>query len=75
MRLILIVLIGFFLPVLTMAQSETSVRTQVLSEVLVDFERKAPAEVRALNDSSIAAEVSAVVLSVHADVGQACSER
>lgn len=70
MRLILIVLIGFFLPVLTMAQSETSVRTQVLSEVLVDFERKAPAEVRALNDSSIAAEVSAVVLSVHADTGQ-----
>lgn len=70
MRFIIIILISTFLPALTLAQSGVSVRTQVLSEVLVDFERRAPAEVRALNDSSIAAEVSAVVLSVHADTGQ-----
>jgi RND family efflux transporter MFP subunit len=74
MRFIFIILIGFFLPVLTLAQSGISVRTQVLSEVLVDFERRAPAEVTALNDSTIAAEVSAVVLSVHADTGQLVSK-
>ena len=51
-------------------QAAVSVRTQGLNEVLVDFERRAPAEVRALNDSIIASEVSSVVLSVHADVGQ-----
>ena len=53
------------------AQTSFNVRAQALSEVLVDFERRAPAEVRALNDSTIAAEVSSTVLSVHADVGQA----
>ena len=53
------------------AQTVISVRAEALSEVLVDFERRAPAEVRALNDSTLAAEVSAVVLSIHADVGQA----
>jgi RND family efflux transporter MFP subunit len=58
-------------PALSRAQSDIVVRTAVLSELLVDFERKAPAEVQALNDSSMSAEVSAVVLSVHADVGVA----
>jgi RND family efflux transporter MFP subunit len=61
-------------PALSQAQSDIVVRTEVLSELLVDFERKAPAEVQALNDSSMSAEVSAVVLSVHADVGVAVAK-
>ncbi len=40
-----------------------------LSEVLVDLEHRAPAEVLPLNDSLMAAEVNAVVRSVGADVG------
>ena len=71
MRYICILLITLLMPVSLWAQTAVNVRTQALSEVLVDFERRAPAEVRALNDSTIAAEVSSVVLSVHADVGQA----
>ena len=71
MRLQWIVLSSLLASTVVLAQSSVNVRTQQLSEVLVDFERKAPAEVRALNDSTIAAEVSAVVLWVHADVGQA----
>ena len=70
MRLIWILLIALLMPVSLWGQGSVSVRTQDLDEVLVDFERKAPAEVRALNDSTIASEVSSVVLSVHADVGQ-----
>jgi RND family efflux transporter MFP subunit len=70
MRFICILLMGISMPVLVLAQAGVSVRTEALSEVLVNFERRAPAEVRALNDSSISAEVSAVVLSVHADIGQ-----
>ena len=70
MRFIWILLISVLMPSSLWAQAVVNVRVQVLSEVLVDFERRAPAEVRALNDSTIAAEVSAVVLSVHADVGQ-----
>jgi RND family efflux transporter MFP subunit len=70
MRFICILLMGISMPVLVLAQVGINVRTEALSEVLVDFERRAPAEVRALNDSSISAEVSAVVLSVHADIGQ-----
>jgi RND family efflux transporter MFP subunit len=71
MRFIWIILLSFLLPASLWAQNPPTVHAQVLSEVLVDFERSAPAEVRALNDSTIAAEVSAVVLSIHADVGQA----
>jgi RND family efflux transporter MFP subunit len=71
MRFIWIILFSLGMPFLVWAQPVVNVRTQSLGEVLVDFERRAPAEVRALNDSSISAEVSAVVLSVHADVGQA----
>ncbi len=74
MRFIWIILICLSMPVSAWAQAGISVRTQPLSEVLVDFERRAPAEVRALNDSSISAEVSAVVLSVHADVGQSVAK-
>lgn len=74
MRSILVLITCLLLPSWLWGQSGTAVRTQPLSEVLVDFERRAPAEVLALNDSSIAAEVSAVVLTVHADVGQVVSK-
>jgi len=70
MRFFWFLLICLTMPAVSWTQTGIHVRTQVLSEVLVDFERRAPAEVRALNDSSMSAEVSAVVLSVHADVGQ-----
>lgn len=55
-------------------QAGIAVHTQPLSEVLVDFDRRAPAEVLALNNSIIAAEVSAVVLAIHADTGQAVAK-
>ena len=71
MRFIWIVIISLLVPVNLSAQTAVNVRAKVLREVLVDFERRAPAEVKALNDSTIAAEVASVVLSVHADVGQA----
>jgi RND family efflux transporter MFP subunit len=74
MRFIWVLLICLTMPVVSWAQAGIHVRTQLLGEVLVDFERKAPAEVLALNDSSMSAEVSAVVLSVHADVGQAVAK-
>ncbi len=71
MRLIRFALIAFLLPVSLWAQTPASVRTEALGDVLVEFERRAPAEVSALNEATIAAEVAAVVLSVHADVGLA----
>ena len=74
MRFIWMIFFSLMVPASLWAQSVVNVRAQPLSEILVDFERKAPAEVRALNDSTIAAEVSSVVLSVHADVGQAVSK-
>lgn len=74
MRFSWIVFISLLIPAGLSAQVEVNVRAQVLKEVLVDFERRAPGEVKALNDSTIAAEVAAVVLSVHADVGQAVKE-
>ena len=57
-----------FLPAAVAAQ--VSVQVQSLEEVLVDLERRAPADVRPLNDAVLAAEVSAVVVEVLADVGQ-----
>lgn len=60
-----------FLP-LTLA-AQVSVQVQSLEEVLVDLERRAPADVRPLNDAVLAAEVSAVVVEVFADVGQVVS--
>lgn len=57
-----------------LGQAGIAVHTQPLSEVLVDFDRRAPAEVLALNNSIIAAEVSAVVLAIHADTGQAVAK-
>lgn len=71
MRFNWITLICLLAPMSLWAQTVVNVRAQDLGDVLVDFERRAPAEVLALNDATIAAEVSAVVLSVNADVGQA----
>jgi len=71
MRFCWIVIISLLVPTSLSAQAAVNVRAKILKEVLVDFERQAPAEVKAMNDSTIAAEVAAVVLSVHADVGQA----
>ena len=56
------------LPALAWAQ--VPVQVQSLGETLVDLERRAPADVQPLNDALMAAEVSAVVAAVHADVGQ-----
>ncbi len=70
MRFRWIILVSLLLPAFAWAQTAINVKTKPLSEVLVDFERRAPAEVMALNDTTLAAEVSAVVLEVHADVGQ-----
>lgn len=71
MRLTYALFICLLLPSWAWGQDGITVRTQPLSDVLVDFDRSAPAEVLALNHSNIAAEVSAVVLAIHADVGQA----
>ena len=68
-----VILISIFLPVFALAQTTFNVRTQTVSETLVDYDRRAPAEVRALNESRISAEVSAVVMSIHADEGQLVS--
>ncbi len=70
MRLSFVLIIGLLLPSWLWGQAGYAVRTQPLSEVLVDFDRRAPAEVMALNNSIIAAEVSAVVLAIDTDVSQ-----
>lgn len=73
MRSIIILMTGLLLtqPLVVLAQTVVSV--EVLSNVLVDLERRAPAEVQALNNAQISAEVAAVVKAVHADVGQRVS--
>jgi RND family efflux transporter MFP subunit len=70
MRFRWIILVSLLLPTSLWAQTAINVKARPLSEVLVDFERRAPAEVLALNDAVLAAEVSAVVLEVNADIGQ-----
>ena len=70
MRYLWIILFSLFVSDSLRAQTVVNVRAEDLREVLVDFERRAPADVRALNASVLAAEVSAIVTSIHADVGQ-----
>lgn len=60
--------------VATSLSAQVSVRVENLEAVLVDLERRAPAQVEPLNDARLAAEVSAVVSAVHADVGQQVSQ-
>ena len=55
------------------AWAQISVRVDDVSKVLVDLERRAPADVRPLNDAQISAEVAGVVKAIHADVGQLVS--
>ena len=52
------------------AQTATPVQVQRLSEVLVELERSAPAEVESLNSATLSAEVAAVVSEVRVEEGQ-----
>ncbi len=52
------------------AMAQIAVSVDRVSNVLVDLERRAPADVQPLNDAQISSEVAAVVMAVHADVGQ-----
>jgi len=56
------------------AQETTAVSVQPLTEVLVDLERSAAAEVIALNQAVISAEITGVIRQVHADVGAQVSQ-
>jgi len=51
------------------AQETTAVSVQPLAEVLVDLERSAAAEVMALNQAMISAEITGVIRHIHVDVG------
>ena len=73
MRYVWILIVSILISANLAAQSAVNVRVKLLQDVLVDFERRAPAEVRALNDSTLAAEVAAMVMSVEADTGQTVS--
>ena len=53
------------------AQTPVPVQVVPLSGVLIDLNRRAPADVRSLNSATIAAEISAVVEKVHSEPGQA----
>lgn len=70
MRSILLMIIALLLSHSPATTAQVSVRVDDVSNVLVDLERRAPADVRPLNNAQISAEVSAVVITVHADVGQ-----
>lgn len=65
----LLLLLGGLGP--AMVEAQLSVRVSPLDDVLVESQRRAPAEVLPLNDSVLAAEVNAVVFAVNADVGTA----
>ena len=73
MRSTLILITAFLLTQPTAAAAQISVSVEPISNLLVDLERRAPAEVKTLNSAQISAEVSAVVMAVHTDVGQRVS--
>ena len=50
--------------------AQTSVRVDDVNKVLVNLERRAPADVRPLNDAQISSEVAGIIKAIHADVGQ-----
>jgi len=52
------------------AQTAIPVQVQVLSDILVELERSAPADVQSLNSATLSSEVAAVVSQVLADVGE-----
>lgn len=70
----MLALIACTLSLSVMAQDGIPVQVRPLKEVLVDLEQRAPAEVISLNDSTISAEVVAVVSRIHADVGDRVQE-
>lgn len=55
------------------AWAQVPVSVRPVGELLVDLENRASAEVQPLNDATLAAEVGAVVRTVHADIGQQVS--
>ena len=57
------------LAALAHAQATISVSARPLSDLLVDSERRAPAKVLSANRAAITSEVSAIVKTVHRDVG------
>lgn len=61
------------LPGLQAAEDPVPVQVAPVSEVLIDLERSAPAEVVPLNRSVLAAQVAAPVAAIHADAGQPVS--
>lgn len=74
MRSIIILMTCLLLPTLPFAAvAQTVVSAEKISNVLVELERRAPADVRPLNSAQLSAEVAAVVEAVHADVGQRVS--
>ena len=73
MRSILFLITALFLVQSPAVVAQHAVSVEKISSVLVDLERRAPADVRPLNSAQISAEVSAVVKTVHADVGQRVS--
>ena len=52
------------------AQMAVPVRTQALAELLIQVDYSAPADVQSLNTATLSAEVTGVVKSVQANVGQ-----
>jgi len=60
-----------FLAGAAQAQDPVSVEVRTLSDILVDTERTASADVRSLNVTTVSAEVSAVVKQILVDVGVA----
>jgi RND family efflux transporter MFP subunit len=52
------------------AMGQVPVKSEHLSRVLVDLERRAPADVKPLNNTLISAQVPGVISTVHVEVGQ-----
>jgi RND family efflux transporter MFP subunit len=73
MRSILILITALLLTQPSGVAAQLAVSVEDISTVLVDLERRAPADVKPLNSAQISAEVAAVVKTLHADVGQRVS--
>ena len=69
MRFIINLIIVTFLVFPFGVSAQVSIRVEPLNNILVDLERRAPADVQSLNNSLLSAEVMAVVAGIHADVG------
>jgi len=67
-------LAGILLSSVVQAQTPVPVKVQALSEVLINMERSAPADVRSLNVATLSAEVTAVVNKINVDAGQTVTQ-